>query len=124
MKKLSPRQLRRLQARMLGNLGLNVKELGRADRVIIRFADKEIILEGPNILEMKVENESIYQVIGGERVEGEAEEVRREKYEPEEEDVMLVVAQTGASEEEARSALIESQGDLAKAILMLKATKS
>ncbi len=109
---------------MLGNLGLNVKELGKADRVIIRFADKEIVLDGPNILEMKVENESIYQVIGGERVEGEAGEVRKEKYEPEEEDVMLVVAQTGASEEEARSALIESQGDLAKAILMLKATKS
>ena len=106
---------------MLGNLGLDVKELGKADQVVIRFADQEIIIEGPNVLEMRIENESIYQVIGGERVESEAEE---EKYEPVEEDVMLVAAQAGVSEEEARNALIEANGDLAKAILILKAKKT
>ncbi|RLG04389.1 MAG: hypothetical protein DRN61_03130 [Thaumarchaeota archaeon] len=122
MRRLSPRQLRRLQARMLGNLGLDLKELGKADQVIIRFPDKEIILEGPNVLEMKVENESIYQIVGGERVEGEIME--EAKYEPSEEDVALVAAQAGVSEEEARNALIEAGGDLAKAILILKSRKT
>jgi len=107
---------------MLGNLGLNLKELGKADQVIIRFPDKEIILEGPNVLEMKVENESIYQIVGGERVEGEIME--EAKYEPSEEDVALVAAQAGVSEEEARNALIEAGGDLAKAILILKSRKT
>jgi len=122
MRRLSPRQLRRLQARMLGNLGLDLKELGKADQVIIRFPDKEIILEGPNVLEMKVENESIYQIVGGERVEGEIME--EAKYEPSEEDIALVAAQAGVGEEEARNALIEAEGDLAKAILILKSRKT
>ena len=122
MRRLSPRQLRRLQARMLGNLGLDLKELGKADQVIIRFPDKEIILEGPNVLEMKVENESIYQIVGGERVEGEIME--EAKYEPSEEDIALVAAQAGVGEEEARNALIEAGGDLAKAILILKSRKT
>jgi nascent polypeptide-associated complex subunit alpha len=38
-----------------------------------------------------------------------------------EEDVRLVADQTGKSMEEARRALEESQGDLAKAILLLQA---
>ena len=122
MRRLSPRQLRRLQARMLGNLGLDLKELGKADQVIIRFPNREIILEGPNVLEMKVENESIYQIVGGERVEGEMME--EAKYEPSEEDLALVAAQAGVSEEEARNALIEAGGDLAKAILLLKSRKA
>ena len=122
MRRLSPRQLRRLQARMLGNLGLDLKELGKADQVIIRFPDKEIILEGPNVLEMKVENESIYQIVGGERVEGEIME--EAKYEPSEEDIALVAAQAGVGEEEARNALIEAEGDLAKAILILRSRKT
>ena len=122
MRRLSPRQLRRLQARMLGNLGLDLKELGKADQVIIRFPNREIILEGPNVLEMKVENESIYQIVGGERVEGEM--MGEAKYEPSEEDLALVAAQAGVSEEEARNALIEAGGDLAKAILLLKSRKA
>lgn len=122
MRRLSPRQLRRLQARMLGNLGLDLRELGKADQVIIRFPGKEIIVEGPNVLEMKVENESIYQIVGGERREEEV--VEEVKYEPSEEDIALVAAQAGVGEEEARNALIEAEGDLAKAILLLKSRKA
>ena len=118
MRRLSPRQLRRLQARMLGNLGLDLKELGKADQVIIRFPDKEIILEGPNVLEMKVENESIYQIVGGERVEGEIME--EAKYEPSEEDIALVQEKTGKSYEEAKEALKKANNDIALAIKMLK----
>jgi len=122
MRKLSPRQLRRMQARMLGNLGLNLKELGVAEEVFIRLPDREIILKNPSILEMKIEGETIYQVVGGELQEKEPERVE-EAYEPSQEDVLLVAAQAGASEEEARSALIETEGDLAKAILLLKSKK-
>ncbi|MEM1654723.1 MAG: nascent polypeptide-associated complex protein [Nitrososphaerota archaeon] len=120
MKRVSPRQLRRLQAKMLGSLGLDVKELGRASKIIIELEDKIITIQDANVLEMKLENESVFQIIGGEiSEEGRVEE----RYEPSSEDVILVAAQAGVSEEEARSALIEANGDLAKAILLLKSRR-
>jgi nascent polypeptide-associated complex subunit alpha len=106
---------------MLSNLGLNVKELGRASRVVIELDDKTIIVENANVFEMKLENESVFQIVGGEVSEGGKIE---ERYEPSSEDVMLVAAQAGVSEEEARGALIEANGDLAKAILLLKTKKT
>ncbi|HDD66497.1 MAG TPA: hypothetical protein ENG52_02620 [Nitrososphaeria archaeon] len=121
MRRISPRQLRRMQAKMLGNLGLDLKELGKAEEVRIRLPDREIVLEGSSVFEMKFEGERIYQIVGGEEVVGEAE--REEAYEPTDEDVMLVAAQTGVSEDEARNALRETGGDLAKAILLLKSKR-
>jgi len=121
MRRVSPRQLRRFQAKMLGSLGLDVKELGRASKIVIELDDKTIIVENANVFEMRVENESIFQIVGGEVSEGGKVE---EKYEPSNEDVMLVAAQAGVSEEEARSALREANGDLAKAILLLKSKKT
>jgi len=125
LRKLSPRQLRRMQARMLGGLGLNLEELGVAEEVVIRLPDKELVVKGPNVLGMRVEGETIYQVIGGEveeRAPGQAPEVE-EAYEPSQEDVMLVASQAGVGEDEARRALVEVGGDLAKAILLLKSGK-
>ena len=125
MRRLSPRQLRRMQARMLGNLGLDLRELGTAEEVVIRLPDKELVVKGAKVLGMKVEGEMIYQILGGEdeeRTPGEAVE-EEAVYEPSQEDVLLVAAQAGVGEEEARRALVEVQGDLAKAILLLKSSK-
>ena len=120
MKRLGPRELRRLQSRMMGNLGLDIEEMGVADRVVIKLADKEIILKGPSVIAMKVEKERIYQIVGGEVVE---EEEAPPAYEPSQEDIVLVAAQTGVGDEDARKALIETGGDLAKAILLLKSRR-
>ena len=121
MRRISPRQLRRMQAKMLGSLGLDVKELGKAEEVRIKLPDREIVLEGSSVFEMKFEGERIYQIVGGEEVVEEAEQ--EERYEPTDEDVMLVAAQAGVSEDEARNALRETGGDLAKAILLLKSRR-
>ena len=119
MKRLSPRELRRLQSRMMGNLGLDIEEMGVAERVVIKLADKEIILKGPSVIAMKVEKERIYQIVGGEVVEEEVPPA----YEPSQEDIILVAAQTGVGDEDAKKALIETGGDLAKAILLLKSRR-
>lgn len=124
MRKISPRQLRRMQARILGNLGLDLKELGTAEEVVIKLQDRELVLKNPSVVEMKVEGESIYQIMGGELEERRIEAVEGEAYEPSEEDTMLVAAQAGVGEDEARNALIEAGGDLAKAILLLKSRKA
>ncbi len=110
---------------MLGNLGLDLRELGTAEEVVIRLPDKELVVKGAKVLGMKVEGEMIYQILGGEveeRTPGEAVE-EEAVYEPSQEDVLLVAAQAGVGEEEARRALVEVQGDLAKAILLLKSSK-
>ena len=123
MRKISPRQLRRMQARMLSNLGLDLKELGVADEILIKLPEKEILVRGASVIEMKLEGESVYQIVGGEVEERKSAEAE-EKYEPSQEDILLVAAQASVSEEEARNALIQAEGDLAKAILLLKAKKS
>jgi nascent polypeptide-associated complex subunit alpha len=62
-----------------------------------------------------MKGERIYQISGG-RVE----EKQLERMRISEEDILLVAQQAGVSLEEARKALEEAEGDLAKAILMLK----
>ncbi len=126
MKRLSPRELRRMQARMLGSLGLDLKELGTAEEVVIRFHDREIVVRSPSVVALQVEKERVFQIVGGEAEERaptapSVEQV--EEYTPSDDDVMLVMAQSGASEEEARKALQETRGDLARAILLLKTKK-
>jgi len=122
VKRISPRQIRRMQSRILSGLGLDVKELGVAEEVLIRLPDKEISIKGANVLELKLEGDKVYQIIGGEVEELERVEVE-ERYEPSQEDVLLVASQANVSEEEARNALIQAGGDLAKAILLLKARR-
>ena len=111
-----------MQARMLSSLGLDLKELGTAEEVVIRFHDREIILRNPSVVMLNVERERIFQIVGGEEEEREVK-TETPPYEPSQDDVMLVMAQTGVSEEEARQALVETNGDLAKAILMLRTAR-
>jgi nascent polypeptide-associated complex subunit alpha len=119
LKRLSPRELKRLQSRMLGNLGLDVEELGTAESVTIRLSDREIVLKNPVVVSLKMDKEKIFQVIGGEFSESVGAGAAA-IFEPSPEDVLLVVSQAGVSEEIARKALIDTGGDLAKAILLLR----
>ena len=108
---MSPRELRRA----LKRLGIQVNELEDVREVHIVLSDKKIVIEKPQVLEMKSGGQSIFQIIGTPRVE----EIE-ESIEISEEDIEFVMSQTGASKEEAREALIKAKGDLAEAILYLK----
>lgn len=112
-----------MQARMLSGLGLDLKELGTADEILIRFPDKQLVLRGASVIQVNLEGERVFQLIGGE-VEEKAVEEMIEEYVPPDEDVALVAAQAGVNEDLAREVLKEVKGDLAKAILLLKSRKS
>jgi len=112
-----------MQARMLSGLGLDLKELGTADEILIRFPDKQLVLRGASVIQVNLEGERVFQLIGGE-VEEKAVEEMIEEYVPPDEDVALVAAQAGVDEDLAREVLKEVKGDLAKAILLLKSRKS
>lgn len=112
MARIDSRKARRMMAQM----GLKMDELGDIKRVILQGDEREIIIEQPLVTVIDLKGQRMYQVAGGSVTE------RRLRGEPSipEEDILLVAEQAGVSEEMARRALIESEGDLARAILSLK----
>jgi nascent polypeptide-associated complex subunit alpha len=98
-------------------MGLSMDTMPDVQEVVIRTESKEIVIERPEVALLEMQGQKIFQVTGGTVVE---KALEREPSGVAEEDVRLVADQTGKSVEEARKALEESGGDLAKAILLLQ----
>lgn len=111
-RRMNPREAKRMMQRM----GLNMDAVQDVEQVIIRTSNKEIIIEEPEVAVLEMQGQKIFQVTGGKISEKAAER----KLTIPEEDVRLVADQTGKSLEEARKALEECGGELAKAILLLQ----
>lgn len=111
MSKVSSRRARR----MMKQMGLKMDEMGDIERVIMQGPKREIVIEGPTVAAIDMQGQKMYQVVGGKITEEALEAVVSIP----EEDVLLVAQQTGVSMERARVALEDSEGDLARAILML-----
>ncbi|MHA1804338.1 MAG: nascent polypeptide-associated complex protein [Promethearchaeota archaeon] len=127
----SSRQMRRKMKQQ----GIDLEQI-EAERVIIEQPHQTLVIEEPEIVLMKQGGQEIYQIIGNaEPMEPEQviplqkEEGLESKGSPEEtelkptiteEDIMLVAAQSKVDKKEAEAALIETNGDIAKAILLLK----
>jgi len=111
-RRVNPREARRMMQRM----GMNMNEVADVEQVIIKTSSKEIMIEEPGVAILEMQGQKIFQVTGGKITEKTIEH----KTTVPEEDVRLVADQTGKSSEEARKALEESGGDLAKAILLLQ----
>lgn len=105
----NPRQMKQ----MMKQLGIDMEQLDGVEEVVIKTGDSELVFSAPQVTVMDAKGQKIYQVVGN----PEEQEVG---YEPEEEDLELVIEQTGASEEDARAALEEADGDMADAILELE----
>lgn len=113
MKRMSPREIRRLMQRM----GMELEEMQGVEKVIIVASGKNIVIQNPQIMIMKVGGQKVYQITGEEKEE-------QTKMEIPEEDVQLVASQAGVSIEEARKALEITKGDLAQAIVLLTSKDS
>ncbi len=111
-RRISPREARRMMRRK----GMSMDAIPDVEQVVIKTSGKEITIEEPEVAVLEVQGQRIYQVTGGKITE---KALERELAIPEE-DVRLVADQTGKSLEEARKALEECEGDLAKAILLLQ----
>jgi len=101
--------------RMMKQMGLKMDELGDIERVIFQGKKREIVIEGPSVTSINMQGQRMYQVVGGEV----REKALEAQLEIPEEDILLVAQQTGLSAERARAALEDTEGDLARAILML-----
>ena len=96
---------------MMKQMGI-AQETISAKRVIIECEDKNIIITDPSVVKVKMQGQTNFQ-ISGDVSEETAEEANSE------EDIQTIIEKTGCSEEKAKQALEDSNGDLAEAILSL-----
>ena len=124
----------RQMRRRMQQQGIEMDQID-ATRVIIECQDKTLVIDQPEVILMKQMGQEMYQIIGDaeEYSSGEftiEEGVDANSLEPTEEgisklvitenDIMLVAAQAKVDKEEDNAALIDSDGDIAKAIIYLK----
>ena len=121
---MNPKQMKAAMRRM----GIQQDEIEGVEEAIIRTKDKEIVFRRPDVMSITAQGQVTYQIVGKpeERPRGGAVEggeavapapAPAAKYS--EEDVELVMGQTGASEEDVRAALDECEGEVAEAIMRL-----
>jgi nascent polypeptide-associated complex subunit alpha len=121
---MSPRAI----ARMMKQMGIEQQDVTGVKEVIFRFADKEWVVNDPQVSLVKQAGSESFQVSGTKIERGLTTDDSSESLAPEPvkeieipiEDAALVAAQTGVDIEIAKEALRETQGDLAAAILKLR----
>jgi nascent polypeptide-associated complex subunit alpha len=96
---------------MMKKMGISQVELP-VRRVVFEMDDGNLVIENPSVMKIKMQGQESFQVTG-EAVQESAEAFS-------DEDVKMVVGQTGKSESKVRAALEESEGDIAEAIMSLK----
>lgn len=111
---MMPGMNQKQMAQMMKKMGIQQVEISDAEQVIIRCANREIIIDNPQVSKVNAMGQKTWQIIGNEY-----ERSIDTTPEISEEDVQTVVDQTGVSEDAAREALEETNGDLAEAIMKL-----
>lgn len=104
--RINPRQIEKAMKQM----GMQSTQID-AEEVVIKTADKDIVISNPNVTLVNAMGQESYQIVG------ESEERPKEKFVSD--DVKMVMEKADASEEDAKKAL-EEEGDIASAILKLK----
>jgi nascent polypeptide-associated complex subunit alpha len=124
---MSPKQMKAAMKRQ----GIDMDTLDGVEKVVVLTRDKEIIFDRPEVTTISAQGAITYQVVGnpkersrsaavaGDDVSADelVEAIVSAKYS--EEDVQLVMGQTGASEEDVRAALDACEGEVAEAIMKL-----
>lgn len=110
---MNPKQLKQMQ-RAMKQMGMDMKDVKGVSEVVIKFKNKEIVINNPKVNVMNFMGQDTYQISG----KAKEREIDVELVIPDD-DVELVATQTGVSSEKARETLQETNGDLAEAILRL-----
>ncbi len=110
---MNPKQLKQMQ-RAMKQMGMDTKDVKGATEVIIKFKNKEIIIESPKVNLMDFMGQQTFQITG----KVTEQKIQNELVIPDD-DIDLVSTQTGVSKEKALQTLTETEGDLAEAILRL-----
>lgn len=96
--------------KMMKKMGVQQNEIP-ATEVIIRTTEGDIIIKNPQVSKVNMMGQTTYQVVG---------EEEKARTEITDDDVELVMQQAKVSREFAQAALEDANGDIAKAIELLK----
>jgi nascent polypeptide-associated complex subunit alpha len=116
--RMNPRQMKQAMKR----LGIEQEDLDGVEEVIIRTADKEYVIRNAAVSAVTAQGQKIWQVIGEPIIRPRADAAKKSEAKAAsipDEDVTLVAEKAGVSEEEARKALEECDGEPAEAIIRL-----
>lgn len=103
--KIDPKQMEK----MLKQLGMKTEQID-AKEVVIKTADKELVISNPQVQKIEMGGQQTFQITG---------ELTEKKASWSKEDIKLVAKEANVSEKIAAKAL-EEEGDIAQAILKLK----
>jgi nascent polypeptide-associated complex subunit alpha len=118
--RMNPKQMKAAMRRM----GITQDELEGVEEVIIRTRTKEIVVRDASVAVVTMQGQTTYQVMGTtEEREPTKAAASEETDGVPEEDVKLVVEQTGCTSDEALKALKECDGAPAEAILKIMASR-
>jgi len=121
----------RKMQQMMDQFGIDLTEID-AEEVVIRTEDEELVFHDAEVQKMDAQGQATYQIIGspenrargeggsdgGAAAGGDGDSGEAPAVEPQ--DVEIVAQRTGASEDRAREALEETDGDLAAAVERLE----
>lgn len=108
--RVHPKQMKK----MMKQLGIESEEIEGVEEVIIRTVSKEYVFKKADVTKTTVQGQETWQIIGEPEVSEKEGEVGIPL-----EDVKLVAEKANVSEEEARKALEECDGEPAEAIVRL-----
>ncbi|MDR3074479.1 MAG: nascent polypeptide-associated complex protein [Candidatus Methanoplasma sp.] len=116
MRGVNPRQMQQAMKKM----GIKQTNINDVREVVIRTADKEIVITGAEVVCVDMQGSRSYQISGNEEIRepGSASGSPVTAALPEE-DVELVMSQTGCEREKAVKALEDAAGQPAEAILKI-----
>lgn len=107
---MNPRKM----AQAMKKMGIAQQEVD-ATEVIIKCADKEIVITNPSVSKVNAMGQQTYQIVGEEH-----ERDLDTTPDINEDDIKTVMEQANVDEEKAKEALEAAKGDLAKAIMDLQ----
>ena len=117
--RMNPKQMQAMMKRM----GIQQEEMPDVEEVVIRTRTKEIVIKDVQVTAVTVQGQKTYQVVGTpQERERKREEAEEEGGIPDE-DIKLVMSQTGCTAAEARKALEETDGSPAEAILKMMSSR-
>ncbi|MDY1591814.1 MAG: nascent polypeptide-associated complex protein [Methanofastidiosum sp.] len=109
-----PKMDQRKMQKMMKQMGVSTKDIP-AEKVIIFIKDKKMVFENPQLTETTMMGQKTYQLAGNYR-----EELKEVEIAINDDDIDLVVAQTGVDKEKAKNLLLKNKGDIAATIMELQ----
>ncbi|KYH27656.1 nascent polypeptide-associated complex protein [Halalkalicoccus paucihalophilus] len=119
---LDPRKMEQ----MMKQMGIDTEELD-ATEIVIRTPEKELVFSDADVTVINAQGQQTYQIVGEPETReagsgsDAGEDTAIEDADIPADDIEIVAMRTGASEDDAREALEEADGDLATAVEKLEA---